>query len=265
MRTNEEALAPATLPAAMTLKRCQEELVAWVRNVTVEDLACETPLFPNSQSLSRLDEIVSTVGRLLGVKKVHGLHRWGLFKRVDRRFPKLGLTQAVTGLVNRLDRLSPPPSTAVYNALRAERQKARKLIAALDRLFRMSADDPELATIKWESELPVWLLRHTTKGFRSRFDERFPEVWTDHPSARFLGLAIFLDLHRQELLWKTECSFAASFVQWASLLHNDRFIPHLRRLTINPLPPVAEGQTKRRRILHRRRQQKLRRKSKISG
>ena len=57
--------------------------------------------------------MIDAAARILLIKNLYGLKRWGVVKRIDKHFPKLGLTNAVVRLVKVFDRVPLRPMAAL--------------------------------------------------------------------------------------------------------------------------------------------------------
>lgn len=197
-----------------------EELI---NGLTESYCAKESKSWPIDDELNKVTELMAKVGKDMGVKKTE-LGHWGaLYKRIEQRHKKIGLGLFAQKLLARVIALPTPPMTRIAHLIEkcegaSERKKA--LTEIQERLKKY--DWPlNLSEKFWSThaellqELAGKPLAELVQGCKVAQWGEIDTKETRQAYAPLIGLATFLELQRQHLLWllQNERQIAPT-VQW---------------------------------------------------
>ena len=257
MPSQEPKAQESKLPAQQKAER--EELLARVGNC-LDDLqkivACpyagssSLDCWPTIHELNRLTTAVGELGRAIEIKKVDFEHLIGVMRHIDRRYPKLGLLAFVDGLIRKIENVPVGPVTRINQKLAAEidlksqRQLLliRNLLTSLE--WKIAAQPPGT----WR-ELGPQLLELSSGQIKEAKAKAKPATMQeiDFRQAEIIfdgafGLAVFLEVQRQYLVWLLRWERKVLPVaSWVYLLQNTDWDTRLRRVIINPNITPAES------------------------
>jgi len=197
-------------------------------------------LWPSRKALEHAMTLVEALGRAIGIKKIEIGCLDGVVRRIDLRYPKLGLIAFVDALVRKIASVPLGPLTRIEKALAGsnDAQKTDQLIAIRD-LLKSPDWELKVKASTWR-ELGPLLLELSSGLVKEGIAKAKPATMQDidfYNSKKLFdgafGLAAFLELQRQHLLWRLKWDHKVLPVaQWIYILQNPTWDDQLRQVLI---------------------------------
>ena len=199
------------------LKQYLDELLAGLNQRYIES---PDPIFPSNFELTKLTEVVTVLGKLLGIQKADFGDLLSAMKRIENRWSKAPLIKFADDLRDRLLRLPVCPASVVYQAAKINPDHETTLCEIKKFISdKLKAD----ATTPWEkwwntiSELQF----DTSSSFLTTNQKMFATMFSKANVAQKKLLAYFwmMNLQRQQLVWdKRHANQIQASLQWIYLL-----------------------------------------------
>ena len=228
--------------------------------------------WPTSNDRERLIEIAKQLGLSIGIKNVKFKHRNRLLKHIDRRYPKLGLLAFFEGLLRKLESIPVGPVMKIGQKLASGVDASRKEQLLMIRGLLTSSDWKIAVKPGTWKELEPILFELSNGQIKEARKKSKPATMgeidfkeTDKMFDEAFGLAAFLEVQRQYLLWQVRWGKKVlALAAWIYLLQNPDWDVRLRKIVLNPNITPAESKLDDKRLQERQKKQRFRQKAFVS-
>ena len=239
--------------AKATRKELHEQLGSHLANLQ-KFIACpytggsSLDSWPKITRLDQLYIVAKQLGLSIGIKNVGFEKMDAVMRHINRRYPKLGLLAFFEGLVRKLENIPVGPVTKIGQKLAAGADDSRKEQLLMIRGLLTSSDwKIAVKPGTWKElgpllfELSGGQIKEARKKAKPATMQEINFIETEKMFDEAFGLAAFLEVQRQYLLWQVRWGEKVlNLATWIYLLKNPDWDIRLRKVILNPNITPAE-------------------------